>query len=97
HVCPPSDAPAAANDRLATFARSPEGTILDEYVAAVERSGVTRVRARIEEGQVADVIIGLTANESYDLVVMAKRDSDVATPNLGGVTDSIVRGAECPV
>jgi universal stress protein A len=97
HVCEPRDVEGSANERLAAFARSAEGRILDDYVAAVERGGITRVRARIEEGRVAEVIIGLVSNEGYDLVVMAKREADPGTPELGGLTDSIVRGAECPV
>jgi nucleotide-binding universal stress UspA family protein len=54
-------------------------------------------KIHVDGGSVADLILGIVKNQSFDLIAMAAQSGPVALALLGSVTRQVVRHASCPV
>jgi nucleotide-binding universal stress UspA family protein len=71
---------------------------LDEEVRRVEEAGGTVEEAHLRQGQAAEEIVELAESLGIGMIVMGSRGHGrIRRALMGGVSDSVVRHAHCPV
>ena len=72
--------------------------LLDEEVRRVEEAGGTVEEAHLRQGRADEEIVGLAESLGIGMIVMGSRGHGrIRRALMGGVSESVVRHAHCPV